>query len=253
MMVGPIFRFGCFLLLACCVVAAVSPLPIRAQEPGSKEEQDLTQSDPHLKPAARSYESPERFILELRGGPYSPEVARQAGGKFFNGDLGPNIGFQLDSVVWREPQMFYATAGVSLGYIGLSGKALPIDPTFPVDEETTLTLLPLVVNVGVRFDMLARRFHIPVIFAARVGWTWTHWDTNTGLINNAAGWSIGPMFSGQVALDLDAIEPGGARNLDEEWGINHTFLFIEMYRYAPLSNQLQVGDTSWLAGLGLVF
>lgn len=253
MTLGPILRFGCSLFLA-CVFAAVAARAGFAQEPGSKEEQDLTQTDPHLKPAARRFESPERFVLELRGGPYAPEVGKQAGaGTFFSSDLGPNIGFQLDGVVWREPELLYATVGASFGYIGLSGKALPVDTEYPVSEETTLVILPLIVNVGVRFDMLARKFRIPIIFAARLGWNWAHWDTNTGLRNSAEGWSIGPVFSGQVALDLDAIEPGGARNLDEEWGINHTFLFIELYRFAPLSNQLPVGDTSWLAGLGLVF
>jgi len=94
---------------------------------------------------------------------------------------------------------------------------------------------------------------IPLIVAARVGWGWYHWDTNTGLVNDAAGWSLGPYFSGQLALDLDTFEPGGARALDEEWGINHTYVFGEISHFLTTSKSLPVGGTNWTAGLGFVF
>jgi hypothetical protein len=86
-----------------------------------------------------------------------------------------------------------------------------------------------------------------------VGWRWTQWDTNTGKIDDAAGWSLGPVVTGQIALDLDTFEPGGARALDEEWGINHTFLLAEVSYYATTDKSLPVGGTSWSIGLGVAF
>jgi hypothetical protein len=59
--------------------------------------------------------------------------------------------------------------------------------------------------------------------------------------------------SAQVALDLDTFEPGGARALDEEWGINHTFIFGEVFHFAPIGKSLEIGTTSWLVGLGFIF
>jgi hypothetical protein len=237
-----------------CALLLMAAGDARAQEPGSKNEQELTENDPHLRPAARPFESPERFILELRGGPYSPSVARQRKyGTFFNDDSGPNINFHLDGVVWRQPNVFYLTVGGSLGFISFSGRALPVTGDQSVTEETTLRLIPVIATVGVRVDVLPRKLRIPLIFGARVGWEWANWDTGTGAIDNASGWSLGPVVSAQLALDLDSIEPGGARNLDEEWGINHTYLFAEVFHFATLSKSLPVGDTNWLLGLGLVF
>ena len=44
-----------------------------------------------------------------------------------------------------------------------------------------------------------------------------------------------------------------ARNLDEEWGINHSFLFFELSWFHPTDDSLPIGDNSWAAGLGFVF
>jgi hypothetical protein len=242
--------------LVAVLLMAAWPQLARAEDKklGDNNEQALTETDPLLKPKARRWQSPERFMLELRGGVYSPNGMDLKGyGRFFADDAGPNIGFHFDGIAYRQDNWFYLTAGGSLGYIGLSGKALPIDPTFTVDEETTLAIIPLVATIGLRVDALARKLRIPLIFAGRVGWEWAHWDTNKGLKNDATGWSLGPFFSAQVAFDLDAIEPGSARNLDEEFGINHTYLFGEVYSFVPVSKQLPIGDTNWLVGLGMIF
>jgi hypothetical protein len=232
------------LLLAASPVFAIT-LPAAAQ--------DLTHSDPHLEPAARPFESPERFILEVRGGPASPDVTQRAEyGTFFSNDSGPNLGLQLDGIVYRKPRFFYFTAGAGVGVMNFSGGALAETTGIAVSEETTLSVIPVTAMLGLRVDLLARKLRIPVIFGGKIGWEWAHWDTNTGTRDNASGWSLGPVFAAQIALDLDAIEPGGARNLDEEWGINHTYLFGEIYHYSTTSKSLPLGDTNWLLGLGFV-
>ncbi|HEX4351486.1 MAG TPA: MXAN_2562 family outer membrane beta-barrel protein [Polyangiales bacterium] len=216
--------------------------------------QGITDTDPMLIPADGKKESIERFILEVRGGTSSPDVTRDTRyGTFFRGDSGPNLGAELDGVVWRQPQLFYLTLGASIGTISFSGHALAVNSDVSVSEKTTLSLVPITGVVGFRFDGLARRFHIPLVLTARGGWEWMHWSTGTGARDDAAGWSVGPVISAQAALDLDSFEPGGARNLDEEWGINHTFVFAEIYRFIPVAKSLALGDTSWLAGLGFIF
>jgi hypothetical protein len=215
--------------------------------------QDISHTDPHLEPAARRFESPERFILELRGGPSTPDVTRQSAyGDFFKDDTGPNLGMQLDGIVYRKPKFFYATAGGGISLINFAGDAVAMGTSTAVTEKTTLSLVPLTAMLGLRIDFLARKLRVPVIFAGKIGWEWAHWSTGTGTRHDAAGWSVGPVFAGQIALDLDALEPGGARNLDEEWGINHTYLFGEIYHFSPTKKSLPLGDTNWLIGLGFV-
>ncbi|HEY2732913.1 MAG TPA: MXAN_2562 family outer membrane beta-barrel protein [Polyangiales bacterium] len=216
--------------------------------------QGITETDPMLIPADGKKESAERFILEVRGGASSPDVTRDTRyGTFFRGDIGPNLGAELDGVILREPTWFYLTLGGSIGTIGFSGHALALNSDVTVSEKTTLSLIPITGVIGFRFDGLARRFRVPLVLTARGGWEWMHWSTGTGARDDAAGWSVGPVISAQVALDLDSFEPGGARNLDEEWGINHTFVFAEIYRFIPVAKSLALGDTSWLAGLGFIF
>lgn len=228
------------------------PHALHAQEvpKGTADTQGQTELDPHLKPATRKFESPERFFLELHGGPYT--IFPGESWNMFADDLGPALTAKLDGIVYRMPKIFYVTLGGSVGWTRFAANALDEEGK-PVAEETTLTLVPLSASAQVRVDALPRLLHIPVLLAARVGWGFYHWDTNTGLIDNAEGWSVGPVLGAQVALDLDTFEPGGARALDEEWGINHTYIFAEVLHFATTSKSLPVGGTNWTAGLGFVF
>jgi hypothetical protein len=120
-------------------------------------------------------------------------------------------------------------------------------------EETSFSLLPLQLLAVVRVDALARKLSVPFILTGKLGYEWAHWDTDSGGVDDADGWSVGLLWAAQVALDLDFFEPSAARQMDEEWGINHSFLFFEVYGFEPTSNSLQVGGTAWAAGLGFMF
>lgn len=248
-------RIACLALVVCCALSAL-PLTaaVEAQEvpKGSTSSQGLSELDPHFIPPTRPFESPERFILELRGGPYSV-FSGKAYGSYFSGDSGPLLSFQLDAIAYRIPQVLYFTGGVGFGWMNFTGDAIVRDTGEVSTEETSLTILPLMVTAGVRFDLLPRKLHLPLIFAARVGWEFAHWNTGTGARTDATGWSLGPVFSAQLALDLDTFESGGARALDEEWGINHTYLFAEVLSFFPVSKSLDIGTTTWVLGLGFVF
>jgi hypothetical protein len=224
-----------------------------AQEvkPGTANTQEQAQLDPMHRPAYRKIESPERFFLELKGGPYKL-FKGEPYEDVFSGDSGPHFAAQLEGIVFRLPRILYLTAGGGIGYMSYAAAARGEDGQ-PTSEETTLSLIPMTVSASLRVDVLPRRLGIPVLFAARVGWRWTQWDTNTGKVDDASGWSLGPAFTGQIALDLDSFEPGGARALDEEWGINHTFLLGELTYYATTEKSLPVGGFSWAIGLGIAF
>ena len=236
-----------------CLSLLVWTSSTRAQEVdlASGRTQEQEQLDPMHRPAYRKIESPERFFLELKGGPYKL-FSGEPYADVFAGDSGPHFAAQLEGILFRMPKTLYVTAGGGIGFMNYAAPARGEPGTSPT-EETTLSLVPLTASATIRVDVLPRRLGIPVIFAGRVGWRWTQWDTNTGKIDDASGWSLGPAFTGQVALDLDTFEPGGARALDEEWGINHTFLLGEFTYYATTEKSLPVGGFSWAIGLGVAF
>ena len=57
-----------------------------------------------------------------------------------------------------------------------------------------------------------------------------------------------------VSLVMNFIDPGSARELDAETGINNTHVFFEVARFAVSGlgqeQPLRVGDATWLMGLG---
>jgi hypothetical protein len=212
------------------------------------------QSDANTIPAARNVSSPERYILELRAGPYQPDLGSNGSfDRFFGGDSGPLLGLQVSYILYRMPDIVYVAAGGGFGWTHYSGSAVAVNGSGDVSEDTSLTLLPLSAIATVRLDVLPRKLGIPFILAGKVGWQWTFWDTNTGAKNDASGWALGLLYGGQLALDLDSFDSAAARSLDEEWGINHSYAFFEIYRFSPTSASLPVGGMGWVLGLGFNF
>lgn len=214
----------------------------------------LAQSDANTIPAARNVSSPERFILELRGGPYQPDLGKNgAFDRYFGGDSGPLLGLQISYIAFRMPNIAYVTVGGGFSWVNYSGHASAVGSTTSVTEDTSLTLLPLTALASLRIDALPRKLGLPFILVGKVGWQWTHWDTDTGARSDASGWSQGISYAAQLALDLDSFDGAAARSLDEEWGINHSSAFFEVYRFSPTSDSLPVGGTAWILGLAFNF
>ena len=208
------------------------------------------QLDDDLVPPSHSWISPERFVLELRGGPYSPDMS--AFDAFYGGDHGPLLALELDVIGLRLDDLLYLAGGGGIGTASFSGHTLDASGD-RTSEETSFSLLPLQLLAVVRVDALARKLGVPFIFSAKLGYQWAHWDTDSGGSSDAAGWSVGLSWAAQVALDLDFFEPSAARRMDEEWGINHSFLFFELFGFESSSGSLPIGGTTWALGLGFTF
>ena len=211
----------------------------------------LAQQDDDLIPAAQSFLSPERFIVEFHGGPY--DAGDNASIRpFVDDDLGPLLSTNIEYVLLRVPDVLYGSIGGGIGWMQFSGNAR-VASGGVVSEETDLTVIPLSAFAAVRIDALPRNVHIPFSLGGKLGWQWAYWSTSTGERDDANGWSLGLLYGLQLILDLDTFEPSAARAMDEEWGINHSYLFFELMRFDPTDDSLPIGDTYWSVGLGFVF
>jgi hypothetical protein len=211
------------------------------------------QQDDDLTPAARNWISPERFILEVRVGPYRPDRAEvPAFNTFFSDDVGPLLALELDVIAYRLDEILYVTGAGGIGTVTFDGNTLDQlgDET---SEETKFSMQPLNLLATLRVDVLARKLSVPFIVTGKLGYQWARWSTESGGSEDADGWSVGLLWAAQLALDLDAFEASAARNMDEEWGINHSFLFFELYGFEPSEQSLPIGNTAWCAGLGFNF
>ena len=70
---------------------------------------------------------------------------------------------------------------------------------------------------------------------------------------SGSGISYGPQFALGGMLLLDRIDPDAAMEMDNEMGINNSYVFIEWYdsflNGFGSGGQLQVGTNTWVLGL----
>lgn len=199
--------------------------------------------------------SSESFTVELRAGAYRPSLGR-AFEDSFGGDLGPMIGAELDVHIFRIPYIGPVAIGASFGWAEWDGPAIAESGGGNVGS-TGLSLVNMNLLAVLRIDGLARHLDIPFVFSAKIGPDVGYWQTGSGGRTQADGWSVGLRWAAQAALELDFLEPRSARRLDDEWGINHSEIFFELFgsTMGQWSNdQLRMGTgLAWVAGLGFTF
>lgn len=202
----------------------------------------------------RPNESREMFAFELGVGQYRPDVGNDAFDRVFGSDFGPALRLELDVLPLRIPYVGRVGVGVNAGWsLHSNGACIDVACTERADEETEMRIWPIGVMAVLRIDVLARELSIPLLLTGKIGLDAVVYDINSGANDEASGVSLGLKWSAQLALELDFIRPTRARSLDEEWGINHTFLFAELFGSTASSN-LPVGTSlSWLVGLGMTF
>ncbi len=213
------------------------------------------------------YETPQHFGLELRFGPYTPNIdsefadrgsARTPYKDYFGSDDDLMTQVELDYQFLRGVGSL--GVGLTAGYFSNSARAFQADGSRSGDE-TTLLLLPFSLSLVYRFDLLAERERFPLIPYAKLGLDYTYWSVKDGngkiarddAGNRARGGSTGWHAAAGVSLLLDVFEPDSARSLDSEIGVNHTHIFVEVGHFAVSSfgkaGALRVGDTTWFAGV----
>lgn len=200
----------------------------------------------------RDFRSPELFAFELHIGPYVPEVGSSAFKRSFPGDKGLMLGLELDYVVLRIPDILYVGPGFGFNYASYSGHAFYEDTMERTDESADFTMIPLSLLATARVDVLARMVGIPLIFGGKLGFRWNIWDSDKGGSDDKNGVTPSWAWAVQGDLDLDFLDPRAARLLDEEWGINHTYLFFEVFGSKTIGNGMKLDDTTWTAGIGFI-
>ena len=237
-------------------LASILSLPAAVSPPAAAAQDSSELSDDYVA-AHRSFESPELMALEFRIGPYEPEVGNNAFSQAFPDDDGPLLAAEIDIIAFRLKEILMLGAGASIGYANYSGNAPSREAWLSgqierTDEETDFDLVPLSVLAVVRVDALARKLSIPFIFSGKLGYRWAFWSSETGGVDDESGVSPGWAWAVQLALDLDFFDLRAARLMDEEWGINHSFLFFEVHGSDTRDDALPLDDTVWTAGLGFI-
>jgi hypothetical protein len=209
--------------------------------------------------------SPQAWNLELRFGPYRPDVdsefsARGSAAHPYADVFGSKnhlmMQLELDRQLLRRLGGTWAV-GVGVGYFHATGAALASDLKTPSGDQTGLRLIPLSAALVYRAEGLRERFGSPLVPYAKLGLDCTLWQMTDTSKPSADGRTFGWHAAVGVSLDLASLDPEAAHAMDQESGINQTALFFEGTRYSldgfGSGTALHVGDTTWFGGLMLAF
>lgn len=226
-----------------------------------------------LSPTHHHFESPQNFAIEVRLGPYRPDIDSDPSlhGTPYNDVFGdpPHLmyGLEFDWQALRIPHLGSLGPGVSIGRVGISRQAKLLHPQGTkvfADEDTSLEIFPMYVVAVLRVDMLMREHHIPLVPYAKAGLGYAAWraytDTGTSTSTDGVvgkGHTVGTQIALGLAFELDALDSFAQSEFDNSLGVNHTYLFFEYYSLAldglGQSSALRVGNTSWALGLAFEF
>jgi hypothetical protein len=214
-------------------------------------------------------ESPQIGAFEVKFGPYYPNIDSEFKGAHypyrdtFGSDDLFLTQFELD---WQFLAIYdIATVGIGgvLGFMWKEAKARFEGREERSGEETSITILPLALQLVLRFDMLAERGYFPLVLYGKFGLNYYVWwiENQRGIAkygnDRGEGGTYGYQFSPGVMLRLDEFEPRVARTFDNEIGVNHSYIFFE-FLWAKVEghtkeNVLRLSDNTYLIGLAFEF
>lgn len=235
-------RLRTFALFACALVAGAIALSVA---PSARAQMRMLR------------ESPQRFALALRFGPYSPDVDSELGGSgpfqtYFGGDARVLGGFELDIDVYVLRNVGRVGVGFGAAATHFGGHARTAENTAS-SESTGLTVFPMWLTAFVRIDALPRLISVPLVFTARFGLENDIWLVDTASDESPSGTTFGYRWALGLWLELDMFERRAARAMDENYGINHSYIVFDIWG-AEMDGfgdgtSLILSDVSWTLGL----
>lgn len=252
-----------YVVLAGCVLTAMT-LAGEASAQALSEQSSVTWR--HT--TGESIESPQHWAFELRFGHYTPKIDDEFGGsgpykQVFGTDKRWFGGLELDYQALRIPYVGTLGPGISWAYTHMNAGTKLSGTDEASTEDTSLWIMPMYLAAVLRVDVLSREFRVPLVPHLKLGFSYALWETSNGSgtsryesggdsilgRGSSYGWNLGL----GLAVQLDPIDRHSARQLDNNTGINHSYVFAE-WMYLRLDGFgkegiMQVGTSTWVIGL----
>ena len=184
------------------------------------------------------------WSLELKGGVFLPDTANWS--TFYGSSYSGEYGGALAYKVLRQVEV-----GVAGSYFSASGTGqLPLHGTQAQGGEVTFERAPLDVFVLARGVFNEDQLLVPYVAG---GYTRLFYREEVKGQGTTKGSVNGYHARGGVEVLLDGLEPSASRSLYQDYGIHHTYLFLEgKYLHAQAdtlpSGSVNIGGTSCLGG-----
>ncbi|MFO0585328.1 MAG: MXAN_2562 family outer membrane beta-barrel protein [Anaeromyxobacter sp.] len=219
-----------------------------------------------LAPAAARPESGRWGSFEFGAGPYRPDLDAALA------PTGSDPAYKLvfgTSRRWAFRAGFAKTlltnagtleVGLRSGFFRASGKGIVAATGAPSGDTTALSILPTSLTLTWRADFIPEHLPIPLAPYVRVAaerYNWWVTDGGGGMVKRGAtnGWSA----TAGLAFSLNVIDPTLAREMDQDSGVNTTYLYFDVTKAkiddlgSKTSWDLSPTSLMWSAGVLLSF
>ena len=147
--------------------------------------------------------------------------------------------------------------GIGWGYTHFSSLAKLQDGD-DSGQDTNLAIMPMYGVAVLRIDTLARETVIPLVAYGKAGIGYGLYWSSDVLGTHLEGHTWGTQFALGGMLLLDEFDEHAAVEMDNEWGINNSYIFGE-WMMANLNgfgssnngSVMNIGTNTWVIGLGL--
>jgi hypothetical protein len=192
-----------------------------------------------LPAAAQAYTpSPRYGAFELKFGPYTPNVDDEPGltgtpyADAMNNDTMFATIFEVDWQFLHLPGINFG-AGIQFGFMQAYARAQTESGGESADY-TVLNVMPFALLGVVRVEVLPEFTKVPLVPYFKGGINWYFWWVLGGSGSSVEeagtmGWQINP----GLAILLDWLDDRSARTIDNEAGINNSYIFFE-FLYAQV-------------------
>jgi len=183
------------------------------------------------------------WSLEIKGGHFYPDISNWSTyyGKNYTGEYAGSLAYKISRRI---------EVGIQGGYIKDTGQALA--PLHGITAgSVTYELVPVNVFVLMRGVFSEKQWLVPYVGG---GWTHMYYREEVENQSTARGSADGYHGRGGLQLLLDGIDQSASTSFYHDFGVFHTYLFVEAeYTHAMADTNtggsVNLGGTSWLAGL----
>lgn len=192
--------------------------------------------------------SPQYGAFELKFGPYKPAVDDNPSlngtpyRDVFKDDTMFLTALEFDWQFIHPPGVSFGLGG-SIGFMQAYARSIIAESGEESVDYTVLNVMPFAVLLVARIDALADYVNVPLVPYFKIGINWYLWwilgggetasytwtdDEGNTRTEEGRGGTLGWQFSPGLALRLDGFDKKSARTFDNEIGVNHSYLFVEM-------------------------
>jgi len=214
-------------------------------------------------------ESEHNSAVSIHFGFFQPDIDNESGlntspYKDIFGKKGHRFGFDYSLEILSDEYLgtFSLLGGVE--YFSVSGFGKYRDnPNEKSEDKTVLTLLPVNTALVYNLDQFQYLFDFPFVFYAELGVEYSFWWITDG-VGDTVEFDEGKSYGGKkgwyyslgIKFLLDFFDSDSALNLDNQYGINSSYIFAE-YMSSKVDDfgkeGFRLGGNYWRFGISLIF